>query len=615
MTDQQVRVTFQPHGRAVFVLPGTKVLEAAGRCGLALEAPCGGRGLCGKCRVQFTSGPCEPGEAERKVLTADELAAGWRLACQTAICSPCVIHVPPGSLFASQQQILTAVADQAEAEVSPAVRKVHVTLRGPSLREDDPDALRLEKVVGPFKADLSVLRQLPGALRGHGCTGTAVLSDHRLIDFEPGDTTGRCFGIAFDIGTTTLVGSLLNLCNGEEVALASRINPQVSFGDDVLSRIRHASQERNGLLELRKCIRDAVAGMVDELCEEAKVERHYVYEATFAGNTTMQHLLCGLDVAQLGHVPFVPACGRGLLLGAGELGVPIHPRGSVYVYPVIGGFVGGDTVAGILATQLVQRESPAMMVDIGTNGEIVLACDGKLWAASTAAGPAFEGARISCGMRATAGAIEKIVVDDELHVSVIGGGAPMGLCGSALIDLAADLLDRGALSSAGRLLPPVELPPGLPDDVRRRVTADGDGVAFLLAETHALPRSRPITVTQRDFRELQLATGAIRAGVRILLKQAGLKTGDLKCILIAGGFGSFIRRSKAQRIGLLPGDVHHERIRYVGNTSLNGARWALLSTNARIQAEKLARQAVHVELSQDPQFQTEFADAMIFPQA
>jgi len=615
MSERQVRVTFEPHGRAVFVLPGTTVVEAAGRGGMTVDTPCGGRGKCGKCRVQFTAGASEPNEAEAGIFSAEELEAGWRLSCQSRISAECVIRVPETSLFASQHQILTATTDQAEAEVLPAMRKIYVELPAPSQVDDVPDLLRLEREVGPFKADLAVIRQLPARLRAHGFKGTAVLANHRLIDFEPGDTSDGCYGIAFDIGTTTLVGSLLNLRDGEELAIVSRMNPQVSFGDDVISRIQHAGETPNGLAELRTIIVDAVGDMIDELSNQAGVDRRMIYEVTFAGNTTMEHLLCGLDVAQLGHVPFVPAHGRGLLLPAAEMGLPIHPRGTAYVYPVIGGFVGGDTVAGMLATQLAEQDGARMMIDVGTNGEIVIAGGGEVWAASTAAGPAFEGARISCGMRATGGAIEKIVFGDDVHLSVIGDMAPTGLCGSSMIDLAAALLDAGIVSPEGRMRPPDELPDGLPEAIRRRVQVDGDGqTEFLLAASGAPGHQRRVSVTQRDIRELQLATGAIRAGVKILLKQAGLTPDQIQSVLIAGGFGSFIRRNKAQRIGLLPQEIDHQRIHYVGNASLNGARWALLSSRSRKRAEQYARQTQHVDLSMDLDFQMEFAEAMIFPE-
>ena len=611
MSDLQVRVTFEPFGRAVYVLPGTKVMEAAARAGLTIDTPCGGAGVCGKCRVQITSGACEPTASERNVFSREMLGQGWRLACQSTICQVSVVHVPKTSIFANQHQILTESQTAGADEILPAIRKIYVELTPPTLEHPVPDLLQLEGKVGQFKADLPTLRAMSGLLPKLSYKGTAVMVDHTLIDFEAGDTTSRCCGAAFDIGTTTLVGSLVDLNSGEELAIVSGMNPQVSYGDDVLSRINHASTKPGGLNQLRDEIINVVNSMLCELSAQAGVRLENVYELAFAGNTTMQHLLCGLDVAQLGQSPFAPTCARGMLLGAAELGLNIHPRANAYVFPVIGGFVGGDTVAGILATRLLEQESPSLMVDIGTNGEIVLNVDGKLWASSTAAGPAFEGARILCGMRASAGAIEKVLLDGDVHSSVIGNASPIGICGSGLIDAAAELLRVGIVSPEGRMLPADELPDGLNDNLRRRVRCgDNDQMSFVLHEGEA---SSQVVLTQRDIRELQLASGAIRAGITILLKQAGLRTSDLKRVLIAGGFGSFIRRNHAQRIGLLPPDIDHRKIHYVGNTSLGGARWALLSTKARDHAEELARMTQHVELSQDMDFQMTFAECMIFP--
>ena len=613
MSDRQNRVTFQPHGRAVFVLEGTKILEAAARGGLTLDTPCGGAGTCGKCRVRLSRGAGEPTPAEREALSEDELRAGWRLACQAAVSGETVVDVPDNSLFAARQQILTSAETGEAAEVLPAVRKVYVQLPAPSLKDETPDLLRLQDALGPVKVDLALLRQLGRRLRENGFAGTAVLSDHHLLDFEPADTTGQCHGVAFDVGTTTVVGSLMDLCTGKELAVESGVNPQVRYGDDVLSRIQHGGTP-GGLEELRTAIVESVNGMIGRLCEQTHVPRERIYEVTFSGNTTMQHLLSGIDPSQLGQVPFVPAFGRSVIVRAAELGIALHPRAAAVLFPVIGGFVGGDTVAGILATRLAEQDGPTLMVDIGTNGEIVLASDGRIWAASTAAGPAFEGARISCGMRATVGAIEKVVFDGDVRYSVIGGAEPIGLCGSALVDMTAEVLRSGIVISSGRMLSGADLPESLPEALRRRViVGDGDQPAFVLAEPAGAGGPR-VTVTQKDIRELQLATGAIRAGMVVLLRQANLAVGDLQHVLIAGGFGSFIRRNNAQRIGLLPPGVDHRKILYVGNTSLSGAKWALASTVARRRADELARRAQHVELSEDANFQMEFAEAMIFPE-
>ncbi len=616
MAHRQYKVTFQPQGRAVSALEGTTILEAAAGAGLVIDTPCGGAGTCGKCRIRITQGASEPSEAGRNILAEKELADGWRLACQSRVRNDLVVHVPTGSLFGRDHQIGSVSAVGGPAEVRPTIRKVYVELAAPTLEDPRPDLLRLEAKTGPFTVNVAMLRHVPGQLRKHEYKGTAVLSDHQLIDFEAGDTTASCFGVAADIGTTTMVVSLLDLCSGEELATAARMNPQVSFGDDVLSRIHHSTSCPHCLEELREAMCNQLGEMIRALCDETGINARSIYQATFAGNTTMQHLLCGVDPAPLGAVPFAPAYGRGMILSARDMGIPINAHATSYVFPVIGGFVGGDTVAGMLTTRVDELEEPVLMVDIGTNGEIVLVHNGQIQAASTAAGPAFEGARISCGMRGARGAIEKVLLDEDVHLGVIGDTAPMGICGSGLIDLVAELLRVGIVSSAGRLHPaeelPSELPPALADRLR---TGTGGEPAFILTEPDGNRLRKPLSITQRDIRELQLGCGAIRAGISILLRKAGLGAADLKTVLIAGGFGGFVRRDKAQRIGLLPRDVDHQRIHYVGNVSLAGARWTLLSLEARKHGEQLARRTQHVELSVDTDFQMEFAEAMIFPEA
>lgn len=614
MPDKQHRATFQPQGRTVSVLQGTTILEAAGIAGLVIDTPCGGAGTCGKCRVQITENAGKPSEADQRVFSREDLRLGWRLACQHAVDHDLVVHVPSASLFGGDHQIVADTTIAGLKDIKPAVRKTYVELPLPTLEDGRPDLLRLEDAIGPFKVDMAALRHVPQRLRTQNFRGTAVLSDHRLIDFENGDTSKHCCAVAFDLGTTTMVGSLLDLCTGRELAVASCMNPQVSFGDDVLARIKHASSCPHCLDELRRVVLDEADRMIEALCQEAEVNPRHIYESAFAGNTTMQHILCGMNPAQLGEVPFAPAYARGLLLSARELGISINPHGISYVFPVIGGFVGGDTVAGMLATQIDSREAPVLMVDIGTNGEIVLAHDNHLLAASTAAGPAFEGARISCGMRGTHGAIEKVLLDQDVQLGVIGDVAPLGICGSGLIDLVAELLRHGMVASQGRLHPRDQLPAGLSPSLARRIQLDQKGqTGFRLVDPAGGTLGKAITLTQRDIRELQLGCGAIRAGIAILLRKAGLAASDLKSVLIAGGFGSFIRRNQAQRIGLIPPDVDRQRIHYVGNVSLAGARYVLLSVAARKHAEELARRTVHMELSIDRDFQTEFAEAMIFP--
>lgn len=518
MNQRQIKVVFQPQGRVVYVLGGTKIIEAAAVAGIIIDTPCGGAGTCGKCRVKMISPKTTPTEADKKVFSTAKLAKNLRLACQNAIFEDTVIEVPKESLLSG-----------------------------------------IEKII----VDSNILQ-------------TIVPDEQQVV----GD---KCFGVAVDVGTTTLAACLVNLANGTEIAVTGSLNPQISFGDDVISRIKHASSHRNGLAELQKTIIRQINAMIDNLCEQGGVDKKNIYEVIIAGNTTMEHLACGIDPSALGQLPFEPIYRGANVVNASELKIEINLKGIVYIFPIVGGFIGGDISAGMLAADILNQPQPVLFIDIGTNGEIVLVKDNKITAASTAAGPAFEGARISCGMRAAAGAVEKVKFDNDWVYSVIGNVKPAGICGSGLIDITAELLNAGIVDSSGKMNRP----------------------EFVIADK--------VKITQKDIRQIQLAVGAIRAGINIMLKRAGMKTVDLKRVLVAGGFGSFIRRNHAQRIGLLPAEIDHEKISFVGNTSLAGAKIALLSIKARQKAQELAGQTEHIELSADSDFQNEFASAMIFP--
>lgn len=608
-----IKVTFQPSGRAVRVSAGATVREAALQAGIAMDYPCGGQGTCGKCRVRVLSDHAAATPSERGLLSPEDLARGIRLACQCAVRGPMAVELGD-SAPAALHKVLTGAADTFPRAEDPPIRKRYVELAPPSLEDGLPDAERLCAAAGAAHVAPTLLRDLPRALRDAEFRGTAVVADDTLIGFEPGDTAAHCYAVAFDIGTTTLVAELIDLAAGAIVARSSKMNPQTIYGDDVLSRIGYAGRGEAALEEIHRCVTGAVDAMLAELCAAAGIESSEVYEVCFAGNTTMQHLLAGLDPAALGCVPFVPAVGDAVELPAAAIGVVANPRARAYVHPVIGGFVGGDTVAGISVTRLEEARDPVMLVDIGTNGEIALFHDGELLCASCATGPAFEGARISCGMRAAAGAIEEVRFEEDVRLRVIGDVAPTGLCGSALIDAAAELLRSGLLLSQGMLLPPDSLPDALPDALRARVVLEEDGPAFVLATADESGTGRPVILTQRDIRELQLATGAIRAGISILLKRAGLEVCRLGRLYVAGAFGNYVRLSSAQRMGLLPEGLDEARFEFVGNTSLVGARLAAASLGARRRAQTLARRAAHVELSLDPDFQMEFAMAMFFPE-
>ncbi len=613
MLKKHHKVTFQPYGKVSYVSEGTKVTEAISQVGLSINVPCGGTGTCGKCKIRVSPNPTPPNSLETNAISKEDLKRGWRLACQYTLNCDTIIEIPVTSQIATDHKILTSSDTNKNRKLIPSVYKKFITLVQPSLKDNRSDLDRLSDEIGKYEISLQLLRELPRKLRESNYKGTAVISDQILIDFESGDTTDKCYGVAFDIGTTTVVGTLMDVSNGKELEVCSRINPQVTYGDDVLSRIEYCSSGKNALQDLHNAIVGCVCDIINNLCKDANISKNHIYEVNIAGNTAMEHLFSGIDPRPLGQLPFTPAFTQGLVLQTKDIPLPINPQGRIYIFPVIGGFVGGDTTACILTSEMWNTKETTLLVDIGTNGEIVLAHNGKLLAASTAAGPALEGARISCGMRATTGAIEKVVFEDErIELSVIGDVEPIGICGSALIDIVSNLVKIGVISSSGSFLTGDELDNKIPNSLEKRLLTNESGQKeFILFKK---VNGDNISLTQKDIRELQLAIGAIRAGIMILLKKAQVSINDIDKILMAGGFGSFIRRSSAQEIGLLPCVEERETICYVGNASLAGAKWALLNIDARKQAETLAQKTKHLELSLDDDFQIEFASAMIFPE-
>ncbi len=614
MAQGELRVTFEPSGRAVQVPPGATVRDAATLAGIPIDFPCGGQGSCGKCRVRMSPAGQET-DSEQRLLPPDDRAQGYRLACQTLVSGACHVEVPEHSLLGRSYQILEHAGPAREREGEGAIRVIAFELPEPTLDDDASDLARLERVVGPLDASVATLRRLGAQLRAQDFRGHAVVAGTRLLDVLGTEHGGRVAVAAFDIGTTTLVGTLHDAAAGLQLARASAINPQTSFGDDVVSRITRAAQDASALAQLQSAVVGAVNALLRQMCDDAAIKPSQVYEVTLAGNTTMQHLLLGIDPASLGQIPFVAAVSGPVHVPAHELGIAIHPEGMAYVFPVIGGFVGGDTVAGMVATEIHDLPGSTLLVDIGTNGEIVAQYNGHLIATSCAAGPAFEGARIQHGMRAAPGAIEEIALRDDVEWRTIGHGAPVGLCGSALIDIIAELLRVGLLRFDGVLATPDTVPEGIPELLRARVRDGEAGGEFVVAWEHETQQGRALVLTQRDVRELQLGTGAIRSGIQTMLHRVELPIEQLDRLLVAGAFGNYIRCENAQRMGLLPGAMPAERIHFVGNTSLSGAQGAALSQSVRARAGELAHGAEHIDLSRDPYFYELFVEAMFFPDA
>jgi uncharacterized 2Fe-2S/4Fe-4S cluster protein (DUF4445 family) len=421
-------------------------------------------------------------------------------------------------------------------------------------------------------------------------------------------SSDKIFGIAVDIGTTSVVAKLIKMSDGQCIATEAALNPQSKYGDDVISRIAYAHNDKN-LSELNRVITDCINDLVTQLCSKTSVAANSIYEMCVVGNTTMNHIFLELPVSQLGHAPYKAFSLESHDLPAGKLRIAMNPAGNVYTVENIAGFVGSDTTAVALAVDIDSAEEMTLVVDIGTNGEIVLGTKDKLYAASCAAGPALEGARITCGSRAAEGAIEAVVVNEgDIDLDVIGNCPARSICGSGLIDAVAVLLDLGIIDLTGRFIGPAKLDEKVPPAILSRITEEDGEPAFVLSEDN---NGYKVFLTQKDIRETQLAKAAIRAGIKLLQKRIGLVGDDIKHILLAGAFGNYIRKESALRIGLLP-KVPLERIVFVGNAASSGARMALVSQHYRDKSRELAKKIEYVEIAHESEFQDVFADSILF---
>ena len=603
MIQKKLEVLYKPFDKATRVPPGTTLFSAAHWIGLPIDSTCGGRGTCGKCKVQVLEGGAEITIADRKQLRPSELEAGWRLSCQakvyedTTVTVPELLRVPKAATMGVNRLVL----------LDPNVRKVYVELTEPDLEDQRSDIERLRDALTAegfdMKADLRVLRTLPALLRGAEFKVTAVLGGDQLIAVEGGDTREESYGVAFDLGTTTVVGTLMNLRTGMAEAVRSTLNGQAPFGADVISRISHGMQGDEAKAELREAIQRTMNTVLQELYESAGVARERVYETVVVGNATMLHLLLGIDATPISMMPFTPAFREPLYLPAREVGLDIHPGGYVQTLPVIGAYVGADIVAGVVATGLAREDKLRVFVDVGTNGEIVLGSVKRVLCTAAPAGPAFEGSQIRCGMRATDGAIEGVTLSDHVELQVIGGDiTPKGICGSGLVDTVAQLRLVGLLDAGGKMRSREEVPEHPLSD--RLITIEGVR-AFLLAEN--------VYLSQRDVRELQFGKGSIATGIKVLMDVMGVTVADLDEVLLGGSFGSYLNPESAKIIGLVP-PVDVDRILSVGNTAGEGAKMSLLSFRERQVAFELPDKMEYVELSGRSDFNDSFVSVLQFPE-
>ena len=629
MTDGDALVVFTPSGRRGRFEHGTTVLEAARRLGVDLDSVCGGRGICGRCQIEVSDGEhakhgivssqahlTPAGELEARYAAERGLAASRRLGCTACVTGDLVIDVPPESQL--YRQVVRKEADAHPIELDPVVRLYYVQLADAELGESIGDLRRLKAALASdwelegLEADAQVLTELQPALRNGASAVTVAVHDGRTITAVWPGLHDRAFGIAFDIGSTTVAGHLCDLLTGDVLASAGEMNPQIRFGEDLMSRVSYVMLNAGSERELTRAVRGCLAKLTAELARAVEIDRREILEVTLVGNPIMHHLLLGIDPTPLGAAPFSLAVDEAVRIPARDIGIPVHPGARAYILPCIAGHVGADTAGVLLSEAPYLGDEVNLIVDVGTNAEIVLGNRDRLLAASSPTGPAFEGAQISSGQRAAPGAVERVRIDPETlepRLRVIGNDAwsdeagfaeaqVTGVCGSGIIEAIAELHLAGVLTTDGTI-------DGALAERSSRVVPDGRTFSYVLW------RGEPeLVITQNDVRQIQLAKAALHAGCALLMEHYGIERVDR--IRLAGAFGTHIDPVHALVLGLVP-DCDPERVTAAGNAAGTGARIALLNHGARAEIEDVVRRVEKIETAVEPRFQEHFVNAMAIP--
>jgi uncharacterized 2Fe-2S/4Fe-4S cluster protein (DUF4445 family) len=605
-----------PGDKWIKVKPGLTVYEALQNTDLDLEGECGGEGTCGNCRIRVITALGPPDEQEKELLSPEELANGERLACRTRIYKNLVIHTNAAPSETDLFQILKH-SPIPELTIDPLIDKYSLEVARPTLEQPDSDFYRLRLALGPTPHNLKItsrcLSSLYRDLRRTNFRGEALIHQNCLLAWEaPASIKGR-YGIVFDIGTTTLVGKLVDMTDGREVSVISRLNSQSHYGSDIISRIKFV-REKKGLKRMRDLLLRDMNLIIRRLLAANRIKPEDIFVAVAAGNTTMQHFLLDLDPSGIAEAPFAPVITEGVTFRTKDLGLALHPDAMLYVMPSKSGYIGGDLISFILSSAAMEQDERLVLgLDLGTNGEIFLGNRKRMLTCSAAAGPALEGARISHGMIARAGAIESFRVEnDRLQFNTIGNIKVKGLCGSGLVDLVAVLLHHGVVDSEGLLSPQSIREYG--DLFKTRVTQKRRNPAyhFVVAWPEQSSDHKQILLTQKDIRELQLAKGAVAAGIQILTRQLGVSIEDIDVVYLAGALGNYVNPYSAMRIGLIP-ITAAEKIVSLGNAASAGAKMALLSKRHWEKASEIVEHIEYVELSVHPEFYECFVAALDFP--
>ncbi|MFN2236311.1 MAG: ASKHA domain-containing protein [Anaerolineales bacterium] len=592
-------IDFEPVGRRGQFTNEQSLLECARQLSVELVSLCGGMGSCEHCKVQVISGQVSPLTLEEESsLSENEIKQGYRMACMTYPESDVKLHVPPDSLTAPQRTQVEGL--EVDVEPDPLVRGLDVQLTVPTLETPQADSQNIWQALAKHdipagQIDLYVQQTLSQVIRENNWQVRVALREDEIVAVGPPFT--RWLGLAVDVGTTKVAGYLLEMETGHTLASKGMMNPQISYGEDVVSRIVAASKSSADAHKLQSLLVDAINQLTADLCAEGDAKQKEIVDAVIVGNTAIHHLFLGLPVRQLGLSPYIPAVDDAVDLKARDLGVHIAQGAYIHLLPNIAGYVGADHVSMMLATRLEEAKEITLAIDIGTNTEICLNYSGKLTSVSCASGPAFEGAHIKFGMRAAPGAIEHVRLDNnQLEIQTIGNEPAVGICGSGLLDVVAQLRENDIVDRSGKM------------GEHPRIQRQTGKSEFILAERDGLD---PVTISQKDVRELQLAKAAIRLGIQALVDGAGLQEKDIERVIIAGAFGTFIDVKSAITIGMLP-DLPLERFTQVGNAAGTGARLALVSKTERQRAKQIAIRDGYIELAKVPDFSRKFARATYF---
>jgi uncharacterized 2Fe-2S/4Fe-4S cluster protein (DUF4445 family) len=604
----QITVTLQPVGRRIVIERGATLLEAAQRAGVEMVASCGGLGVCSTCKVRVIQGRVTPPvETELEELGEELIRAGYRLACQTEPLEDVRVEIPPESLVAGQS--LQVEGREGRVTLDPAVVAIDLQLTPPTLDDLRSDLTRVNaalRAMGlpPVSAGPRLLGALSQQLRQENWQARLAIRPEggasALVSVLP--RGARLAGLAMDLGSTKLALFLVDLESGALLAQTGVMNPQISFGEDVVSRIAYANRGEEQRKQLQTRLVETINQALAEFCQREGLCADQIVDVVAVGNTAMHHLFAGLPVAPLGHAPYTPVVSEPMTFPAAEIGLLVAPGAQVYLPPNIAGYVGADHVAALIATRsYLAGGRTALLVDIGTNTEISLIHGGQIYACSCASGPAFEGAHIHDGMRAAPGAIERVHLSEgQVRVVTIGGQAPVGICGSGILNAVAELLDAGVIDARGVLRAG-----------HSRVRPANGRAEFVLADSAETAHGREIVVTRKDVNEIQLAKGAIRAGLEILLKEAGIPADRVEDFIVAGAFGTHLDLPSALRVGMFPA-LPLERFHQVGNAAGVGARQMLLSRGLRREAAEVAREVTYIELTTRPDFTPMFVECMYF---